>query len=127
MHVQALLAMNELSNVPFAVLGNKLDAPGAVSEEEFRESMGLTQTYGPTRNDSDARPIEVFMCSVVHRFGYSEGTAELCPSFPGHTVHHIQHLWILSIRLKRLKDKKSLTSNFSLLMPAAFNWLSQFL
>lgn len=59
--------------MPFVVLGNKIDAPGAVSEEELREALGLQQTYGPTPNGSDVRPIEVFMCSVARRVGYKEG------------------------------------------------------
>lgn len=67
------MATDELRDVPFVVLGNKIDAPGAVSEEELREAMGLTQTYGPSPNGSGVRPIEVFMCSVARRLGYKEG------------------------------------------------------
>lgn len=44
--LDALLSIEQLAKVPFLVLGNKIDAPGAVSEEELRHHLGLYQTTG---------------------------------------------------------------------------------
>lgn len=71
-----LLAGDDLKDVPFLILGNKIDLPEACSEMELRAALGLNQTYGKGIGGArvpDVRPIEVFMCSVVRRQGYKEG------------------------------------------------------
>lgn len=68
--LDALLAMEDLAKVPFLLLGNKIDHPDAVSEDELRHHMGLWQTTGKGKVPLEGiRPIEVFMCSVVMRQG----------------------------------------------------------
>lgn len=74
--LQGLLSDDGLAGVPFLILGNKIDLPYAVGEDELRHSLGLaTQTTGKGKValDPNTRPIEVFMCSVARRMGYGDG------------------------------------------------------
>jgi len=65
-----------LAEVPFAVLGNKIDIAVAASEDELRVALHLEhhRTCGRdmTKGDHSARPVELFMCSVVRRMGFAE-------------------------------------------------------
>jgi GTP-binding protein SAR1 len=68
-----LLSSEELSTVPFVILGNKIDMNGAASEAELRKELGLIQTTGKERMaEKGVRPIEVFTCSVTRSMGYGQ-------------------------------------------------------
>eukprot|EP00349_Pseudokeronopsis_sp_Brazil_P011154 CAMPEP_0202977250 /NCGR_PEP_ID=MMETSP1396-20130829/84145_1 /ASSEMBLY_ACC=CAM_ASM_000872 /TAXON_ID= /ORGANISM="Pseudokeronopsis sp., Strain Brazil" /LENGTH=206 /DNA_ID=CAMNT_0049715973 /DNA_START=285 /DNA_END=905 /DNA_ORIENTATION=- len=75
--LDTLLEMSELQTVPFVVFGNKIDKKESLKEEELREYFGLhfhsTMGKDPKQKNPGARPIEVFMCSVAKRVGYSDG------------------------------------------------------
>ena len=75
--LDALLQMPELQNVPFVIFGNKIDKKDSLKEEELREALGLHYhvTWGKDANNKNAgaRPVEIFMCSVMKRVGYVDG------------------------------------------------------
>ncbi|XP_010265142.1 PREDICTED: GTP-binding protein SAR1A-like [Nelumbo nucifera] len=75
--LDALLSDDSLSKVPFLILGNKIDIPYAASEDELRYCLGLgTCTTGKGKvnlSNSNIRPIELFMCSIVRKMGYGDG------------------------------------------------------
>ncbi|XP_067286463.1 small COPII coat GTPase SAR1B [Pseudorasbora parva] len=75
--LDALLSDETISSVPVLVLGNKIDRPEAVSEMRLREVFVLegqtTGKGGVSLKELSARPLEVFMCSVLKKQGYGEG------------------------------------------------------
>ncbi|XP_076250999.1 secretion-associated Ras-related 1 [Rhynchophorus ferrugineus] len=75
--LDSLLTDESLANCPVLILGNKIDLPGAASEDELRNFFALFgQTTGKgkvSRSDLPGRPLELFMCSILKRQGYGEG------------------------------------------------------
>ena len=76
--LDSLLIMPELKDVPIVVFGNKVDKKEALKEEEFREVMNLPFHLTKGKDVNNFNPgakgnIEVFMCSVKMRAGYSDG------------------------------------------------------
>ena len=76
--LDSLLLMKELENIPVVVFGNKVDRKEALKEEEFREVMDLPFHLTKGKDPNNLNPgskgiIEVFMCSVKGRAGYSDG------------------------------------------------------
>jgi len=75
-----LLKEEALGNVPFVILGNKIDIPTACSEDELRNELGLYSqcTFGMNkpanwdRNAGGPRPVEIFMVSILRRQGYGD-------------------------------------------------------
>ena len=60
--------------MPIVVLGNKVDMGTAAGELELKDGLGLTyMTTGKQNFSKGIRPIEIYMCSVVKKFGYAEG------------------------------------------------------
>jgi len=75
--LDSLLTDEQVANAPILVLGNKIDKPGAASEDEIRHWFGLhnltTGKVTVNRSELPGRPMELFMCSVLKRQGYGEG------------------------------------------------------
>jgi len=62
-----------LPNVPFLVLGNKVDVAGSVSFADISDLFRLDLCYGETRDFGGARAVHLVMTSVPQRFGIVQG------------------------------------------------------
>lgn len=58
-----------MEEIPILVLGNKIDLPNSLSEVDLHKALSLNQLQGI----SSARPMQLFMCSLVKKQGYKEG------------------------------------------------------
>jgi len=74
--LDALLQEEQVMNCPIVILGNKIDKPGAIGEQDVRNYFSLhgvtTGKGNVARTEINGRPIELFMCSVLKREGYGE-------------------------------------------------------
>eukprot|EP00056_Hartaetosiga_gracilis_P021533 m.24765 g.24765 ORF g.24765 m.24765 type:complete len:194 (-) comp9128_c2_seq2:970-1551(-) len=72
-----ILGDEMICNVPVCILGNKIDIPGAASEEQLMLALdidGLRTGRGKIHRSSfTMRPLEMFMCSVSEGQGYGDG------------------------------------------------------
>jgi len=75
--LESLLTDEQVAACPVLVLGNKIDKPNALSEEQLKWQMKIQQFCTGkgqiSRSELSTRPMEVFMCSVLRRQGYGEG------------------------------------------------------
>ncbi len=73
--LHALLKEELLRDIPFLILGNKIDNPNACSEQELEQILYLPRTgrAHKFRPEEQQRPLELYMCSVVNRSGYADG------------------------------------------------------
>ncbi|VDN35902.1 unnamed protein product [Gongylonema pulchrum] len=75
--LESLLNDEQVASCPILILGNKIDRPNALGEEQLKWHLGVTNsTTGKKqipRRDLSSRPLEVYMCSVLRRQGYGEG------------------------------------------------------
>eukprot|EP00055_Hartaetosiga_balthica_P010905 m.48023 g.48023 ORF g.48023 m.48023 type:complete len:198 (-) comp7371_c0_seq1:326-919(-) len=73
--LKSILGDDLISHVPICVFGNKIDIPGAASEDELilaLELDGMVTGKGTVKQSSmTTRPLEVFMCSVSEAQGYA--------------------------------------------------------
>ncbi|KAF4371703.1 hypothetical protein G4B88_030807, partial [Cannabis sativa] len=77
-----------LANVPFRILGNKIDILYAASENDYLGLPNLTTGKCKVNlSDSNVRPLELFMCSIVCKMGY---VAMVLSGFPNPYLYAIQ-------------------------------------
>ena len=79
------------TKMPVLVLGNKIDLPGAVAEEELRGLLGLRERgirglrdkrgKGEGEGDEGLYVVELFMCSAYLGAGFKEGFGWLASRF----------------------------------------------
>eukprot|EP00741_Cyanophora_paradoxa_P011232 tig00020554_g10851.t2 len=86
--LQKLLSCEELAGLPVLVLGNKAEAPGAMSAPALRaalrlDSQGAGEGEGGGGEAALERPLRLVACSAAEAWGYTEGFAWLARAICG--------------------------------------------
>ncbi|CAB3406165.1 unnamed protein product [Caenorhabditis bovis] len=75
--LESLLQDEQVATAPILILGNKIDKPNALSEDQLKWQLNIqhlcTGKGDVSRNELASRPMEVFMVSVLRRHGYGDG------------------------------------------------------
>lgn len=65
-----------MKSAPIVILGNKIDKPNALGENELKNYLKITNLCTGKDHASRAnlidRPMEVFMCSIIKKQGYGD-------------------------------------------------------
>ena len=75
--IENILETPELINIPIAILGNKIDMAGAVSEEELKEAIHYDELLA-----RETRPMELFMVSVTKKIGFTRALEWVSSKLP---------------------------------------------
>jgi GTP-binding protein SAR1 len=65
-----ILTSNATQQIPVAIIGNKIDAKGAVGEDVLAQALHIQPDHD-TNNGGTQRLIKIFMVSVVKRFNHT--------------------------------------------------------
>ena len=65
--LESVVDTQELATIPIVILGNKIDKNGAVQKYELMNALDLDSLFSKNK-----RPMDLFMCSVTKKAGYSE-------------------------------------------------------
>jgi len=74
--LEKLLQNQDLTNVPFLILLNKMDKPGAARPDAVINYFGLSDYLTGKENTklgTRQRALELFPCSIKNKSGYAEG------------------------------------------------------
>lgn len=91
--LQSLLADEQLSHCPVLILGNKIDLPGAYSEDNIRQYFGL---YGQTTGMVSAVSLKCASTLEFLSIYFSEIAGVFYPCYNMCTLYHPMAKWFVS-------------------------------